>query len=124
MINAENMKIKIGEELEISDIPFVTGLTVGDYEPLPVGHTEMAELRCELSAESLKELLDLQASKPYTLSYTTETNIPNRKNKRKRIQKKWNKKYGYKLKTVVMDGFRMEKESDGDVCTFEAVKEI
>lgn len=76
------------------------------------------------NAETLQAILGLTPSNNCTLGFTTETNIPNRKNKRKRIQKKWNKKYGYKLKTVVMDGFRMNKASDGDICTYEAVREI
>ena len=85
---------------------------------------ETTAIHGEITANHLKELLNLKTSNNYTLGFTTETNIPNRKNKRKRIQKKWIKRYGYKLKTVVMDGFRMEKESDGDVCTFEAIREI
>ena len=78
----------------------------------------------KMNTEVLKALKSLNPSNNYTLSYTTETNIPNRKNKRKRIQKKWNKKYGFKLKTVRMDGMKMRSITDGDVCEFEAVKEI
>lgn len=85
---------------------------------------ETTAIHGEITANHLKELLNLKTSNNYTLGFTTETNIPNRKNKRKRIQKKWIKRYGYKLKTVVMDGFRMNKTSDGDICTYEAVREI
>ena len=122
MIDSKNMALKIGEKLVESGIPFVTGLTTDEYEPLPVGITEAAELRCVIDDETLKALLSLNPSNNYTLSYTTETNIPNRKNKRKRIQKKWNKKYGFKFKTVRMDGMKMRSITDGDICTFEAIK--
>lgn len=129
MIYVGNMKLKMADTLEEMGIPYTEE---SEIQPKlngldPLIHKklmETTELRCELIAETVKELLDLQSSKPQTLSYTTETNIPNRKNKRKRIQKKWIKKYGFKLKTVVMDGFRMNKASDGEVCTYEAVREI
>ncbi len=129
MIYVGNMKLKIADTLEEMGIPYTEESEIqpklnGLDPQMKKKLYETTELRCDLSAETVKELLDLQSSKPQTLSYTTETNIPNRKNKRKRIQKKWIKKYGYKLKTVVMDGFRMNKTSDGDICTYEAVREI
>ena len=82
-----------------------------------------ASLNSEIKA-ALVEILDYLPLMPETLSFTTETNIPKRKNKRKRIQKKWNKRYGFKLKTVVMDGFKINRESDGNFCTYETIKTI
>ena len=46
---------------------------------------ETTAIHGEITAKHLKELFNLKSSNNYTLSYTTETNIPNRKNKRKRI---------------------------------------
>lgn len=125
MIDVGNMKLKIADTLEEMGIPY-TVESPTEIEPLPIAEKlmETTELRCEIDNETLKALLSLNPSNNYTIGYTTETNIPNRKNKRKRIHKKWIKKYGFKLKTVVMDGFRMNKTSDGDICTYEAVREI
>lgn len=38
-----------------------------------------------------------------------------RKHKKKRINKKWKKKYGYKLITVTCKGWQMESFADGNV---------
>lgn len=38
-----------------------------------------------------------------------------RKHKKKRINKKWEKRYGYKLITVICKGWQMESFADGDV---------
>lgn len=38
-----------------------------------------------------------------------------RKHKKKRINKKWEKRYGYKLITVTCKGWQMESFADGDV---------
>lgn len=130
MIDSKDMKIQIGELLSKNGIPFTEELTSVDCEietfnPLiREALMNTTELRCVIDDKTLAALMSLHPTNNYTLSYTTETNIPKRKNKRKRIQKKWNKKYGFKLKTVRMDGMKMKSTTDGDVCEFEAVQEI
>lgn len=133
MIDSKNMVLKIGEQLAKNDIPFVTGLTTDDLEPIPAATTETAELSAEAQLilkeieESVRKVFEShldKPSKPVTLGFTVPTAIPFRKNKRKRIQKKWNKKYGFIVKSVVMRDFKIVKKSDGDFYEFEAVKEI
>ena len=91
------------------------------------GLSAEAELILKDIEESIKkvckEYLD-KSSKTVPLGFTAPTAIPFRKNKRKRIQKKWNKKYGFIVKSVVMRDFKIVKTSDGDVYEFEAVQEI
>lgn len=120
--------MKIKDYLHEYGIPFTEELTPSDYKIdsplLREAVLYKTVLRCEVDDKALADLKRLIPSNNCTLSYTAETNIPNRKNKRKRIQKKWNKKYGFKLKTVRMDGMKMRSKTDGDVCEFEAVKDI
>ena len=126
MINSKDMKMKIKDYLYENGIPFTEELTPSDYKIdsplLREAVLYKTELRCVIDDKTLAALMSLNPSNNYTFSCTTETNIPNRKNKRKRIQKKWNKKYGFKLKTVRMDGMKMRAETDGDISTFEAIK--
>ena len=130
MIDSKDMKIQIGELLSKNGISFTEELTSVDCEietfnPLiKEALMNTTELRCVIDDKTFAALMSLHPTNNYTLSYTTETNIPKRKNKRKRIQKKWNKKYGFKLKTVRMDGMKMKAKTDGDVYEFEAVQEI
>ena len=95
MINNGGLITNITDLLDGAEIPFVTGLTTDDDEPIPAGITTTAELKIEIDNETLKALLSLTPSNNCTIGYTTETNIPKRKNKRKRIQKKWNKRYSF-----------------------------
>ena len=132
MINNGGLITDITKLLEGAGIPYTeesiepTGLALSPFSPEIRGEAELILKNIEESARKVLEahLGDTKSSKKFTLGFTTQTAIPNRKNKRKRIQKKWNKRYGLKLKTVVMDGFRMNKTSDGDVCTFESIREI
>lgn len=69
---------------------------------------------------NILQILGVDMSKApdmYGLSFTT--NLPSRRHKKKRINKKWLKRYGYKLTTGISCGWRVRQNIDG---SFEFVK--
>lgn len=61
----------------------------------------------ETTPETSNEILKQTDSHEYTLKYTKY--VQARRHHKKRINKKWLKRYGYKEKTIVIDGLKNYK---------------
>ena len=59
-----------------------------------------------------------ESQKEYSISYTTL--VQARRHKKKRINKKWLKKYGYRYVMKTLDGFKLNNVNDNE---FEFIKE-
>lgn len=69
-----------------------------------------------LANNALKKILGVDRSDlPDAYDVQFVKVVQARKHKKKRINKKWKKRYGYKLITVTCKGWQMESFADGDV---------
>lgn len=74
---------------------------------------------CEINDELWKKIMPTNLGEPWEISYLEI--VQARKHRKKRINKKWLKKYGYKQQLVKSKGWRISCHPDG---TFEFIKEI
>ena len=78
---------------------------------------------CSVNYNFLQELLGLnKSSNFYDCEIYNEKKIPNRKHKKKRIAKKWFKRYGYKTTQVKSNWKLSEYNNDNGVHEFMLVK--
>ena len=72
-----------------------------------------------INKDVIKQLFDITGSQAeYSMYYTTL--VQARKHKKKRINKKWLKRYGYRYVTKTLDGFKLNIVNDNE---FELIKE-
>ena len=75
---------------------------------------------CEINYELLKKLIPMNiGEEPWEIVYVKI--VQARKHRKKRINKKWLKRYGYKQQLVKSKGWKVTYHTDG---TFELIKEI
>lgn len=73
----------------------------------------------ETTPEAFNEILKQTEPHEYTLKYTKY--VQARRHHKKRINKKWLKRYGYKEKTIIIDGFKItstERNGDEEICRY------
>lgn len=73
----------------------------------------------ETTPETFNEILEQTDPHKYTLKYTKY--VQARRHHKKRINKKWLKRYGYKEKTIVIDGLKItstERNGDEEICRY------
>ena len=80
----------------------------------------------ETTPETFNEILKQTDPHEYTLKYTKY--VQARRHHKKRINKKWLKRYGYKERTIIIDGLKItstERNGDEEICryTMNLVKE-
>ena len=70
------------------------------------------EINTEINVDLLNKL-----SEPLPEKYDIEVQIPvqRRRHKKKRINKKWAKQYGYTMKTITTKGWKIHTDTDGNV---------
>lgn len=66
----------------------------------------------EINSELLKQFVD-----PIPKKYDIQIQVPaqRRRHKKKRINKKWAKRYGYTIKTITTKGWKIHTDTDGNV---------
>lgn len=93
---------------------------LGNVENIKIGETTLSFTNIT-NKEDLFEVLEVDTSNvPDVYSILLTKPIQRRRHKKKRINKKWLKKYGYKLLVDYKDGWRIKSYKDG---TYEFVKE-
>ena len=71
---------------------------------------------CEINDGLLQKLLGCDLSQlgdMYDIQYDRLVRV--RRHKKKRIDKKWEKRYGYKLEHITLKGYKVEFNADGSV---------
>lgn len=107
-------------ELELTSNVTEEVNVIGNVENIKRGETILS-LTNTTNKEILLKALGVDTSNvPDAYSILLTKPIQRRKHKKKRINKKWLKKYGYKLLVDYKDGWRIESYKDG---TYEFVKE-
>ena len=81
-------------------------------------------MSCPLNAEMLQALVGVIEPSKVFVECDVGTYIPIRRHKKKRIQKKWIKRYGYKRITErrSFDGCEIQKKINGDITEYEFTK--
>ena len=93
---------------------------LGNVENIKRGETTLSFTNIT-NKEDLFKVLGVDTSNvPDAYSILLTKPIQRRRHKKKRINKKWLKKYGYKLLVDYKDGWRIKSYKDG---TYEFVKE-
>lgn len=90
-----------------------------DYKVKSLCNTENLTIECEnpkVNVDIMSKLFG-KISNKYDIEYSIPIQI--RKHKKKRINKKWAKRYGYKLVTKTTKGWKLKTYTDG---SFEFVK--
>ena len=107
------------DELELTSNVTEERDILGNVENIKRGEITMS-LADPIENENLFKVLGFDTSNvPDKYSILLTKPIQRRKHKKKRINKKWLKKYGYKLLVDHKDGWRIKSYKDG---TFEFVK--
>lgn len=97
--------------------------TVPDYITsvnCPLSASEEFSFECEVNAQALSKLMGVNLAKcddlgSFTIECVAPYQVQNRRHKKKRINKKWAKRYGYKtvFKTVkITDAQVVQNETD------------
>ena len=74
--------------------------------------------QCSLNSKLLFDLIRPVQTDNTTLHLTHSTNVPKRKHRKRRINKKWLKRYGYKEVTTTLSGTISAKKDGNDQFTF------
>ena len=80
-----------------------------------INHTQSFEdtfENTELNVDLFNQLIATQPEATYDLYCTVL--VQARKHKKKRINKKWRKRYGFKEKQICIPGVKLESCADGD----------
>lgn len=94
---------------------------LGNVENIKRGETTLSFTNITNKEDLFKVLWGVDTSNvPDAYSILLTKPIQRRRHKKKRINKKWLKKYGYKLLVDYKDGWRIKSYKDG---TYEFVKE-
>lgn len=88
----------------------------------PLSASEEISFECDVNPQLYEKLMGIDLSHGHDLTnFTIECKTPYqvqiRRHKKKRINKKWAKQYGYKtmFKTVRMTDAKFESKTDGDI---------
>ena len=74
---------------------------------------------CKVNQEVLNKIIGIDESRlPDKYDVTIMKPIQKRRHKKKRINKKWAKKYGYTMIPVVMKGWKVETSCEDNTFTF------
>lgn len=99
-------ELDITEDVFTDNTPYLTNLT-GDFE-IDVSTTE--------GMETLHKLLGVdKAPMPDTCDIKMAVIVPARTHRKKRVAKKWLKRYGYRQAFKTIKGWKMEMGTDGKV---------
>jgi len=108
-------KIADVKELSSADIVSEEPYQIGTKYPMRIMESEYEiTFSCDLdSAPDFQKIFGLDTARfpdSYNISYVAI--VQARKHKKKRINKKWLKRYGYKQKLVKLDGFKIKSYCD------------
>lgn len=107
--------------LEVKDFnlePFAIGAQDYNFETITIPSSN--EVTFEInSSDIFNILLDQITAMPDTCDIEYEKRVQARRHKKKRINKKWLKRYGYKTVRIKSKGWKMHTREDG---SFELVK--
>jgi len=109
-----------GEIIDVSDADISEKVESVDIQPCQYFASESIVVNIGDKIDGLENIkTQLDYSNPWTISYVTI--VQARKHRKKRINKKWLKRYGYKKVMKITYGWKMIAHTDGVI---EFVKEI
>ena len=95
---------KAGRERHVSLLDKMTGHSIESVVEEPLDTDELCKI-LGLDEAKMPDKYDIQVSKV----------VQCRRHKKKRINKKWAKKYGYKQTHVIMKGWKMHSNRNGEI---------
>lgn len=116
--------IEITSGLKLNDISFehdnlpeyITNINC------PLSANEEISFECDANPQLYEKLMGVDLGQcndltSFTIEFKTSRQVQIRRHKKKRINKKWAKQYGYKtmFKTVRMTDAKFESKTDGDI---------